>query len=313
MFDIRRYNPSLADAWNQFVARSKNGTFLIDRNYMDYHQDRFEDCSLVFFRKNRIYALLPANIVGNTLYSHQGLTYGGLIMDEHCTGSMVFQLFTELNAFLVQMGIKHVEYKPTPSIYHVIPAEEDLYALTVCCQAQLTSRDLSSTIINDHHIPFPESRKSGIRKAKRNQLTIYESDNYAAFWQILHDNLQEKYHISPVHSLDELLLLKSRFPNEIKLYLVQLQDEVLGGCILYITPQVVHVQYISANKKGKELCALDLLFEELILQRYKDVRYFDFGKSTTHTYTELNTQLLFQKEGFGGRAICYDTYEWDVV
>ena len=110
MFDIRRYNPSLADAWNQFVARSKNGTFLIDRNYMDYHQDRFEDCSLVFFRKNRIYALLPANIVGNTLYSHQGLTYGGLIMDEHCTGSMVFQLFTELNAYLVQMGIKHVVY-----------------------------------------------------------------------------------------------------------------------------------------------------------------------------------------------------------
>ena len=309
-FNIQRYNPAMADAWNQFVAKSKNGTFLFDRNYMDYHQDRFKDCSLMFYKKNRLYALLPANIVSNTLYSHQGLTYGGLIMDEHCTGSMVCQLYADLNAYLVQMGIEKVKYKAIPSIYHVIPAEEDLYALTVVCQAQLTSRDLSSTIVNDHHIPFPESRKSGIRKAQRNQLTITESDDLESFWNILNTNLQDRYQTHPVHTIEELRLLKSRFPNNIVLYIVQHQDEVLGGCLLYISRQVVHVQYISANEKGKESGALDLLFDELIHHRYKDVRFFDFGKSTTHTHTELNHQLLFQKEGFGGRGICYDTYEW---
>ncbi len=313
IFDIQRYNPAMADEWNQFVAQSKNSTFLFDRNYMDYHQDRFEDCSLVVYKKNRIYALLPANIIGSTLYSHQGLTYGGLLMDEHCTGSMICQLFVEMNAYLVQMGIKKVIYKAIPSIYHILPAEEDLYALTVCCHAQLISRDLSSTIVNEHHIKFPESRKSGIRKAKRNQLTIKKSEDLETFWNILNTNLQEKYHVKPVHTAEELRLLKNRFPNNIVLHLVYQGEEALGGCLLYITQQVVHVQYISANKKGKELCALDLLFDELIHHQYCHVKYFDFGKSTTHTHTELNTHLLFQKEGFGGRGICYDIYEWDTM
>lgn len=312
MFDIQRYNPTLADEWNQFVAKSKNGTFLFNRNYMDYHQERFVDCSLVFYMKKRIYALLPANIVDKTLYSHQGLTYGGFIMDEHCTGSMVCQLFIELNAYLVQMGIKHVVYKAIPSIYHIIPSEEDLYALTICCRAKLVSRDLSSTIVNEHQLKFPESRKSGIRKAKRYQLEVREGNDLESFWTILKTNLQDKYHVNPVHSLDELRLLKSRFPKEMVLYLVYHQDEVLGGTLLYISQQVVHVQYISANKRGKELCALDLLFDELIHHQYSYVKYFDFGKSTTHTHTELNTHLLFQKEGFGGRGVCYDIYEWDI-
>lgn len=60
-FSIIRYAPALADEWNGFVARSKNGTFLFDRRYMDYHSDRFEDYSLMFYREGRLYALMPAN------------------------------------------------------------------------------------------------------------------------------------------------------------------------------------------------------------------------------------------------------------
>ena len=48
--DIRRYTPEKADEWNRFVAQSKNGTFLFDRRYMDYHADRFQDHSLMFYR-----------------------------------------------------------------------------------------------------------------------------------------------------------------------------------------------------------------------------------------------------------------------
>lgn len=311
MFDIRRYTPDMADAWNQYVARSKNGTFLFDRRYMDYHQDRFTDYSIVVFLYNRIYALLPANIVETTLYSHQGLTYGGLIMDERCTGEKVCQLFVELNTYLSQQGITKVVYKTIPAIYHSIPAEEDLYALTVCCHAVLTARDLSSTIALDHLLKFPESRKSGIRKAKNKGLTVCESNDMETFWAILNANLSEKHQVRPVHTAPELRLLQSRFPDNIHLYMVYHNNEALGGTVLYQTPQVIHVQYISANAKGKEWGALDLLFDELVHQPYQGIKYFDFGKSTTHDYTQLNTHLLFQKEGFGGRGVCYDTYEWN--
>jgi hypothetical protein len=313
MFDIRRYNPSLADAWNQFVARSKNGTFLIDRNYMDYHQDRFEDCSLVFFRKNRIYALLPANIVGNTLYSHQGLTYGGLIMDEHCTGSMVFQLFTELNAFLVQMGIKHVEYKPTPSIYHVIPAEEDLYALYHVCKARMVARDYSTNIFLRAGLRWERVRRRGVVRAQKAGLTVRRSDHYADFWKVLSDNLGNKYGIKPVHSLQEIELLRSRFPENIILYEAVKDGQVIAGVVLYLSSQVVHAQYSSATPEGKSLGAIDLIYEQIMLHDYVNYPYFDFGRSTENPDgSGLNESLAFQKEGFGGRGLCYDIYEYDL-
>ena len=39
---------------------------------------------------------------------------------------------------------------------------------------------------------------------------------------------------------------------------------------------------------------------------------FDFGVSTEQRGSYLNEGLIFQKEGFGGRAICYDTYAIDL-
>ena len=90
--------------WNQFVAASKNGTFLFDRRYMDYHSDRFEDYSLMFYREGRLYALLPANRKGDTLQSHAGLTYGGLVMDAKTTAAATVQLFSELNDYLGKQG-----------------------------------------------------------------------------------------------------------------------------------------------------------------------------------------------------------------
>jgi hypothetical protein len=46
---------------------------------------------------------------------------------------------------------------------------------------------------------------------------------------------------------------------------------------------------------------------------YKDYPYFDFGRSTENADgSGLNEPLVFQKEGFGARGLCYDIYEWEV-
>ena len=150
MFEIKRYEPSHEQAWNDFVARSKNGTFLFDRRFMDYHSDRFADSSLMILRKGRIYALLPANRVGDTLHSHQGLTYGGLLTDAKATAEGVMEAFGALNAWLRNDGVRRVTYKAMPWIYHRLPAEEDLYALTQVCHARLLTREISSTILLQH-------------------------------------------------------------------------------------------------------------------------------------------------------------------
>lgn len=310
MFEIVRYTADKADEWNHFVAGSKNGTFLFDRHYMDYHADRFHDHSLMFYDERGLYALLPANDAEDgVLYSHKGLTYGGLVTDSRATANGVCTLLLELKAHLLSLGFHKVIYKPVPWIYHRLPSEEDLYALFLQ-GARLIGRDISSTIIPLANLKWSHGRKYAADKARKCGIVVEQSEDYAAFWRILTDNLERKHSVKPVHSLDEIQLLHSRFPENIRLYVARCGDEIIGGTVLYLCGQVVHAQYISATEKGKRLHAIDALYEQILKYDYADAPFFDFGKSTVANGYELNESLAFQKEGFGGRGLCYDTYEW---
>lgn len=312
MFDIIRYSADKADEWNAFVAASKNGTFLFDRRYMDYHSDRFLDHSLMFYEKGKLYAVMPANDDKHgSLCSHQGLTYGGLIMDKGCRAAKVRDLFLQMNDFLRVEGFHRVVYKHIPYIYSSLPAEEDLFALTNVCRATIQSRDVASVVDLHRRLPFSELRRRGIKKAVASRLQVIESTDYTSFWDVLSSNLMERFHASPVHSLSEIELLSSRFPQNIKLYVVTDGGEVIGGTVLYISADIVKTQYISTNDRGRKVGALDYLFS-CLLDKYESegFRFFDFGTSNRVDTDDLNEPLIFQKEGFGGRAVCYDHYEW---
>ena len=312
MFDIRRYTKADEEQWNGYAEKAKNATFLFDRSYMNYHEDRFNDCSLMFYKDEKLYAMLPAHRVDDTLYSHFGLTYGGLIMDQQVRTADILVLFEELNQHLRNHGFKQVVYRPTPSIYHLIPAEEDLYALFKVCNAQLVARSISSVIDLTHPLKWSENRRRGVKQCMKNGIEIKLSNDFAAFWRGLDDNLMNKYGAKPVHSLQEIELLHQRFPHHIQLYVACKDNMVLGGTVLYLTPNVVHTQYISASPEGKQLRVIDGLFHFLLHQSWDKQQYFDFGTSTLQDVHLLNASLIHQKEGFGGRAICYDTYQWDI-
>ena len=321
MITVTRYTPQKHQTWNEFVKQSRQGTFLFDRNYMDYHQDRFHDHSLMIYYKDKLYALLPANEVVSAsnneipqkeLVSHQGLTYGGLLTCNKMTAELTCETFEAIGNYLKQEDFSKLTYKAIPWIYHKIPSEEDLYALIHVGKASLSAREISTTILLQNKLRFSEQRRRGVNKAKKNSLIIRQSsqEDVFAFWNILNNNLQQKYHTRPVHSNEELQLLMSRFPENIIGYSVLKDEEVIAGTIIFITPQVIHTQYIGASEKGKEEGALDLLFDYLINQKKWNTPYFDFGKSTEDRGNYLNTNLIHQKEGFGGRGVAYDTYEW---
>ncbi|MCH5307119.1 MAG: GNAT family N-acetyltransferase [Prevotella sp.] len=312
MFEIVRYTPSKAAEWDKFVAQSKNGTFLFNRAYMDYHHDRFEDFSLMVYRKNRLYALFPANIDKDGIWwSHQGLTYGGMIMDEHCKTAEIRTVFVLLNEYLSNHTIRQVVYKHIPWIYSSQPSEEDLFALTNVCHATIRSRDVASAVFLRHSLPLSTLRIRGVKKALKNRLTIEESSDYVAFWQLLEGTLQIRHHASPVHSLSEIQGLQSDFPENIRLFVVKKGQDMIAGTVLYVNKKTVKTQYIAANEEGRMLGALDLLFQQLLkMFGISGMDYFDFGTSNLLGNGDLNDTLIFQKEGFGGRGICYDTYEW---
>tara|TARA_B100000963_G_scaffold335460_1_gene329602 strand:+ start:5407 stop:6342 length:936 start_codon:yes stop_codon:yes gene_type:complete len=308
MIAVVKYCNDLKEEWNNLNNRAKNGSFLFNRDYMDYHSNRFKDLSFVIYRKNKIHGILPGNTIGNTYYSHQGLTYGGLIYTNKISTKDVIEIFNQIIQLLKIKKINEIIYKPSPYIFHNLPSQEDIYAIFLL-KASKIGCTISSCIDLENKIKFIESRKSGIRKAISNHLMVEESSDFSAFWEILNENLKLKFQKKPVHTIDEINKLYDKFPSNIKLYVAKKDQNIIAGTIIYIINKVAHVQYISANNIGKQLGALDLIFDRLINEIFNDFKFFDFGHSNEKMGFYINEDLIFQKEGFGARGVVSDIYK----
>lgn len=302
------YSPTQHSEWNHFVYGAKNSTFMHLREYMDYHSQRFSDCSIVAYQDNKIIGVMPANRVGDTLYSHQGLTYAGwLVPTKHFDVVNMLAIWDAMAEFLPTIGIKRLVYKPSPHIYHSYPAEEDLYAI-FRHNGVITASNISSAIPVADAIRFNENSRRQVRLAQNEGVTVEETSDYEAYWNVLTELLDERYGVKPVHTLAEINLLHSLFPINIRLFTACLGGEVLGGVLIYHTGHVAHAQYIAASKRGKKMKVLPMIFDHLINNEFSQTRYFDFGISNEQGGRVLNEGLAMQKSGMGGRGIVYNTY-----
>lgn len=308
-YEVIKYGISHKNAWNDFIKNAKNATFLFERDFMDYHADRFTDHSLMVFKKGKLVAVLPANIQENTLHSHQGLTYGGLVLGKRTNFEDVVAIVTQLLKFLESEAVATLNLKLLPHIYHLLPSDEIAHLLFVL-QAKLTRRDLSSTIFYEERLAITSSnRKRGIKRGFKNGLIVRENNDFRKFWEeVLIPNLNETHGKDPVHNIEEIELLHSRFPKNIKQFNVYQEDRILGGVTVFETPTVAHCQYISSNTAGRSVGALDFLFDFLI-KHFSTKRYFDFGISNEAQGRKVNKGLIHWKEAFGGRSIAHDFYE----
>ena len=313
MTEIIKYDASMAARWDEFARLSRNGTLLHQRGYMDYHSDRFKDCSLIAMREGKLCALLPACVDGDTLWSHRGLTYGGwLVPLKHFDATVMIEVMDAACQWMTDKGIKRLVYKPVPHIYHRYPCEEDLYAL-FRHQARLIETNISTTIDLTCPLPLDRGNKSGANAARKAGIQVGPSDDWQGYWNLLSSLLDERYGTRPVHTLDEMRLLQGRFPDGIRLYTATLHDELLAGVIMYLSQPVAHCQYIGASPQGKDSKALTLLFDYLIGEATKSgYRYFDFGISNEDHGRYLNEGLVRQKSRLGGRGIVYNTFEIDL-
>lgn len=308
-----KYTSDHKSEWNKFAADAKNSHFFFQRDYMDYHSDRFDDFSLlVYDEKEKLTALLPANINNNTVISHQGLTFGGFLVSSIMRTEVMLNIFQDLLLFLKQSEITKLVYNCIPYIYHQKPCEEDRYALFIN-NAKLTRRDVSSTIDLTHVSRYSKGRKWSIAYAKKSGVQVIESHDYKKYWELLTDVLQRNYGASPVHSCDEIVKLSELFPDNIKLFTAVKDDELLAGIVIFENKSIVHVQYSANSIRGRSMHALDLLIDHLITSVYCSKRYFDFGTSNENNGRSLNHSLIFQKEHFGASAVVHDFYELDIV
>lgn len=311
LVELKPYDSTCANEWDDFVDRAKNGTFLYKRGYMDYHADRFTDCSLMFYKRGELIGQLPAswNKERRTVTSHGGLTYGGILLAESATTIETLNMMScAASWFAHRLGAEEWIYKPIPYIYNSVPSEEDLYAL-FRMDARLVGRSVASAISSDHHVAMRTLRKRCIAKSRKSHLTYEECCEWSAFWPLLKTVLKSRHDATPVHTLEEIELLAARFPEHIRLFVARHEGTIAAGAVVYETDMVAHTQYLAVSDEGTRHHALDGLIAYLAEERYADKPYLDLGTSMEPATSMLNEGLIFQKEGFGARAVVYDAYE----
>ena len=305
---VALYKAENKQQWDSFILEAKNGVFLFHRDYIEHHADRLIDHSLLFFKDDRLVAVMPANLESHTLHSHAGLTFGGIISGYDMTLELMLEIFDGLIRHCQEEGIHQVIYKTIPYIYHTVPAEEDLYALFKN-NAHLIGRSVSSTILLPEKLPFDSRRKESLRKARKNGVVVRQSYDLKSFMALAEHALMKKHGTRPVHTAAELEPLMRFFPQNIKLFVSYRNNEMVAGIIIFETANVAHGQYAANSDIGRKIGAQDIIENYLINEYYRNKKFYDLGISTLKLGRELNVGLLNRKEGFGASTINYDVYE----
>lgn len=311
MIVIEQYCESRKDEWDLFCNTSKMPLFMFNRKYMEYHSDRFIDYSLMFYEDEELIALLPATKNENTIISHGGLTYGGLITSSKMKQHLMIECFDKLKKYCHEHDIEKVIYKTIPHIFHIVPAEEDRYALYVS-GAKLAKIEASTVVDLDAPQKMPKGRKAQISRAKREGVIIKQCNllsDFLKFIELENAVLDEHHNTKAVHTGEELYLLYSRFPDQIHLYAAFYQDEMIAGTVIFEYPNVIHTQYMASNDVSRMIGGLDLVIKTVIDDYSKKKKWLDFGISTENNGLVLNAGLISQKEGFGGRTNIYSVWE----
>lgn len=312
-FTIRQYSKADKEKWNNFIAAACNATFLFDRNFMDYHQDRFVDYSLIIVQDDVWHAVLPAHLVDGELYSHFGLTYGGLIYNGNMKLVNAIEILQLMLHFLHNNGIKKLHVKTIPSIYHKRPAGEFDFAL-IQAKAIITRRDALAVIDRREGLHIKKTRKESIRRGVRQQLEVREEAHFDPFWNdILIPNLQLRHQTKPVHSLEEIKILHRQFPNNIRHFNVYCENRLVAGTTVFVSDRVAHPQYLAGQEERSMLGSIDFLYHHLITNIFAEKPFFDFGISQENNGQQVNVGLSFWKESYGAGTVIQDFYSVESV
>jgi hypothetical protein len=311
---VRRFSPAEAEAWDAFAREAHQGTLLHTRAFLSYHGHRFLDLSLFLLDEaERLIGLLPAAAHPKDetcVVSHPGSTYGGVVHQGELKGEKMVEALTAIAHFYAQAGAERLVYKPVPSLYHRVPAQDDLYAL-FRLGARRIGCDLSSAIDLERRLPVSSRRRRSLAKARKAGLEIVEGNGFLApLWAVVEENFARKHGAKPVHTLEEMALLAQRFPEEIKCVCAASEGTIIAGVVLFETPTVSRTQYIASSPLGYDLSALDAVFEVCIAAAGASGRkWFDFGGSTREEGWVLNEGLYRFKSEFGGGGVLYEACE----
>ncbi|WP_162340634.1 GNAT family N-acetyltransferase [Cyclobacterium salsum] len=303
---VKAYTTELAGDWQEVLQGAPNATLMHQRSFLAYHGNRFQDASVLIYSKNRPVAVFAAHREEKEVYSHQGLSYAGLI-HKPCSFDQELQLYLQLLRYYEEQGVHQLRIKATPSFYGT-GFQESLSYIMQLANAETSQMELSLAI------PLPlkvrhKGRKATIRQASKSGLEISEEEDLGVFWdKLLVPNLQNRYQKKPTHGKDQMRYLKARHPETIRQFTVYREGVPLAGATVYFTPNCLHTQYLATNEAGRKAHALDWLIHYLCTTQAEGRKYLDFGHSNECGGKKINRQLFRWKESFGAQTFVHAHY-----
>lgn len=311
------------EKWDKFVMdESVNGTFLQTRKFLSYHSPkRFLDCSFLLQDKNKVIAVCPACeeiLDGKKVFiSHKGSTYGGVIVSSRAykTEKMI-QILDVIEQYLKEQGFKKILYKITPDIFCSLSS--DLLCFCLNCSGYKEHQELS------FYIDYGKYNKEIIRNFNRNktrlvnnglQMGMYEKlisqdKEIKQFYELLCQTLK-KFNVTPVHTYEEILLLRKLLNEELEFIGIYLEKKMVAGAMLFYFKQTkcMHVQYSASDPSLLDVSPMSFLYYSIIKHAMElKCRYLSWGIATDHD-GNLNMGLVRAKEAVGSSQAINRVFE----
>ncbi|MBI5729612.1 MAG: GNAT family N-acetyltransferase, partial [Ignavibacteriales bacterium] len=234
--EIIKYSDEWKQKWDEFVLNSNNGTMFHLQKFFDYHTPgKFRFDHLLFVEKNKIAALLPGKLTDGLFESPIGASYGSIV-----TGDIKFAVAMELVSTLLDYGrkngIKEFELTPAPMIYEKYQNQNLEFAMR-WLGFSYKLHYISSAIKLDKERDIierlsPTTRRNVRKSLKNPAIRVEINERYDQFYPILIEN-KARHNVKPTHSYEDLLRLKELMPDNLKLFMVYLNDEPIGGSSMF--------------------------------------------------------------------------------
>jgi len=309
--NVTQYKNTQMNIWDLFVCDSFNGTLFHKQRFLSYHIDKkFDDVSLIFKDKKDIVSVFPAACIENSLISHPGASFGGLVLKSNDI-SLVLDVIDTLIDFAKQKSFDSITMRLPPLVLCKYPTDTTEFCL-LYRGFYHTAVELSTYV----PLGVTQPEYEVIRKAKKSNekfVAVRESNDFDQFYEVLCKNL-EKHNARPTHSLDELKKLKEMFPKEIVLFGAYLDKRLIAGVMVFINNDVsFETFYISQDYVYTEFYPVNLLIMRIMEWGiYNKFKCMNFGISTEEKGRKINFGLSSFKESFGGLDITRNTFRKDL-